>query len=319
MKMEESKQQNPPISSNDQKLPIKPRKKSKTKIIFIILFAFILVAGLSAGGVYIVMKRSENTDTSEKNDVVEEENEKDLKPEEAYDLAMAKFTDDDYYEYSSVVELPVELSVPGFSKIDLNMDIEGTEDGKINLKDGDSYYLTELSVDLDKSLTEAYYIDGKVYAREDLEDDFTEYTEEEAAENSIKHSAVLDVIVDISDDVEYTVLENEDLSGREHYVYQIEITQEDLSGFIEELNRSIESSGFQVSQEDTTITDALIMIWIDKENITVSKGILTIGDITFTGTYQGYNVTFALTDIEAEMIFDKWGEIEEIKLPEGED
>lgn len=316
--MEESQQPNPPITSDDQKSSVKPKRKSKLKIIIIILFAFMAVAGLSAGGVYIMMKRSEDKDsnTSEGNNVAEEEEEKELTPEEAYDVAMAKFTDDAYYEYSSVGELPVEITVPGFSRIDLNMDIEGTEDGKINLEDGDSYYLTELTVDLEKSLTEVYYIGGKVYARENTEDDFTEYTEEEAVENGIKHSAVLDVIIDISDDVEYTVLENEDLEGREQYVYEIEITQEDISGFIEELNRSIESAGLQVSQEDATITDALVKIWIDKENVTVTKGILTISNITFTGTYQGYNVTFTLTDIEAEMMFDKWGEIEEIILPD---
>ncbi len=164
MKMEKSRQPNSPIPNDDQISSIKPQKKRKVKTIIIILFALIAVAGLSAGGVYMIMKRSEDkdTDTSQENNVADEEEEKELTPEEAYDVAMARFTDDEYYEYSSVGELPVEISVSGFSRIDLNMDIDGTEDGKINLEDGDSYYLTELAVDLDKSLTEAYYILSKV-------------------------------------------------------------------------------------------------------------------------------------------------------------
>jgi hypothetical protein len=288
---------------------------SKVGIIILILAVFLVVAGGAVAAVYLVMKNSQKESSEEEDNVAEEEEEKEVTPEEAYTLALAKFTNESYFEYTSEGTLPVEMSIPAVPQLDLNVDIKGTEEGKLNLEDGDSYYLTNLTVDFESSLSEVYYIGGKVYARESLSDDFTEYTQEEASEAGYGHSAILNVITSLADDVDYTVTDNEFLNGREQFTYLVELTQEDLSAFINSLNTTLESEGIQISSDESTVTNANVKIWVDKEDITATKGILSIESLSFTGTYEGYSVNFALNNIEAEMDFSKWGEAEKISLP----
>lgn len=290
-------------------------KKKRGLIIVLIVIGVLVVAGVSGAVVYLVLNKDKQKEETQTPAAESEVEVKELTAEEAYDEALAKLTDGDYYEYDSEGDLPVAISAAAFPQLDVNLDIDGTEVGKINLEDGDSHYLTELSVDTEKSTKEVYFIDGKVYARESLSSDFTEYTEEEAAEAGYAHSAVLDVIIDLSDDAEYTVEEVETLDGREQFVYLVVLTEEELVEFIGELNKTLESEGMQVSQDQVTVEEAQVKIWIDKENATVTQGILTVQKIVLVGTYEGFNVNFTLDDVDATMTFDKWGEVREIVLP----
>ena len=125
-------------------------------VLALLLCALVVVVG---GGVYYFLLR--NT------------------PAKAFKDSLKKFNEGDYVQFDSDGDISVEVKVPDYPEFNIEMDMEMTGEGKVDIQNNKMYQKTVTKMDEESQTTEVYIIGDVLYIREGS-GDFTKVTGEDA-------------------------------------------------------------------------------------------------------------------------------------------
>ncbi|MBN2015863.1 hypothetical protein JW766_03440 [Candidatus Dojkabacteria bacterium] len=230
-------------------------------------------------------------------------------PEKAFDKAIASINEDSY-EYTSEAEISMDISVPDYPEFSMSMTMTADGEGKVDSANDKEYTKSTVTTEGVTETTEVYYIGEDVYSRTG-DDDFKKMSKDEVEDIS---GETYDVYKNLSSDVDYTVLDDEEVDGVDCYHYSVPLDETLLEDFLASFTETIGNDP-SVTMGDVTINDAKIEMWVSKSSSKAVKSVMMIGELSVSATTSGVEMKMSMNDLEVATMFMNWGEKVDIEAP----
>ncbi|MBU0975404.1 hypothetical protein KJ918_01275, partial [Patescibacteria group bacterium] len=216
----------------------------------------------------------------------------------------------DYYQMTSDGSMKANVSAPSMPDFDMTFDMDMSGETKVDIQGARVYTKSQTSMEGVTTTTEAYII-GEDYYLKNEGGEWQKVTKEEAGDVSDQ----MDALKDLSSDSEYTLLEEQSVSGTDCYHYEVVMDEQALKDFTDSFSAAMQGSNQGDDFSDITVDSAKVEIWISKKDSRIVKSDMKIDKIAVKGTSQGVDLEMTITDVVISSVYSNWGEKVDLQAP----
>lgn len=218
-------------------------------------------------------------------------------PDRAFDKAFDTYENGDYYQYTD--EGSIEATAYGES---LKYTADG--EGKVDIQNDKSYYKSTSQMEGATSTTETYTlgndrytnVDGGEFSKDTMDDDYTQME---------------DVLLDAAKNVEYELLDEEEVDGEACYQYEVKLSEKHVLPYAEEFSRGMDEGS---SVSDHKVKSAHFVVWVSKSDSKIVKLDMVVEEMEFKVNLYGEKIDIEI-NMESSTMYKDWGTEVSIEKP----
>ncbi|MDD3648034.1 MAG: hypothetical protein PHS44_06080 [Candidatus Dojkabacteria bacterium] len=234
--------------------------------------------------------------------------------DQVYDEAMKSFREGKYYKYNGNVSLSVRVTVPDYPSANVEMSMDMTQEGKVDIQKGDYYSkIVQTMYDITVA-TESYVLGEDIYVKIDS-GEFEKYTLLEAQEAGYISGDTLDSDFYEFADSEHIYIDTKAVGEEECYYFEVKVDEEFLDEFTDYFIQSFERATGGYKASDIQYSGSNLGFWVSKNTLLPVKAELVISKITMIVDADGIEMKLSIDDTKSSNLFFDWGKKVKIEAP----